>query len=474
MSSWADLGLCDALVTSLKALGWDSPKDIQSRAIPVVVQSRKDVIGAAKTGSGKTGAFTLPMINDLLSMPTSKRARFHSLIISPTRDLAKQIHEEVKKFVAHLPTEDDRAINSMMVTGGTFDTRMRTQLMGTKPIHILVATPGRLRDILEGGFAGYFGGLRYFVLDEADRLLKMDFQETMGVITGHLNKGRKFAVKTTKEDQTQPDPTRRISMMFSATMDAANRGGMMRTLRKAIIDQNWNESVDVDARSMPEMLSQYMAPVLGRPHLKDLAMIHFINDVKSNQKNASKQIIFANTKVQVDRLARLINTFFGVEPPALKEAPSTPAAPRAAGLHGDLRQECRNSVIRHFQAGTATVLVCTDVAGRGFDAPGVTQVINYDLPPDHDAYVHRAGRTARNGAEGRAVTLITKDDLQRFLQIEAKIGVEMGKLNCPETPDGEWAGRFKEACAAGDEVSRDARDAMERLRKQGGRRVKRL
>ncbi|OAA53961.1 ATP-dependent RNA helicase [Niveomyces insectorum RCEF 264] len=362
-TTFKELGLVDTLCEICTALGYAAPTPIQAQAIPVVLQNR-DVIGTAETGSGKTMAFALPMLQALLEQP---RPLF-GLVLAPTRELAVQIGQTFEAFSA-------LALRCAVVVGG-MDMVAQTLALGKRP-HVIVATPGRLLDHLEKtkGFA--LRQLRYLVIDEADRLLDMDFGPILEKILKHL-----------------PREQRR-TLLFSATMSS-----QVESLQRASLRDPIRVSIASGDHQTVATLKQSM--IFLPPARKDVCLVYLVNEFYGQFI-----VVFTRTIYEAQRLAILLRALgFGAIP-----------------LHGRLSQSSRLSALNKIKAGSRDILIATDVAARGLDIPRIGIVVNYDVPQDSKTYVHRVGRTARAGKSGHAMTLVTQYDHNHFLAIEASIGM---------------------------------------------------
>ena len=363
--SFYSLGLAPALLNAIAEIGYQEPTAIQSAAIPPILRGA-DVLGAAQTGAGKTAAFALPLLQGLLDKRGGPR-KLHGLVLVPTRELATQVGEAIRQLVSHLPT----TIKVSIVFGGvSINPQMMALRGGT---HIVVATPGRLLDLVEHN-AVDISQTSMLVLDEADRLLDMGFSEELNRILALL-------------------PKQRQNLFFSATFPPA-----VTTLANGLL----RDPVKV------EVLSQEA----GKPAITQRAIEV---DVPSRTmllrhliiQNQWKQVlVFVATKYAAEHVAYKLDRN-GV---------------RAGAFHGDFSQGARSEVLEDFKAGKLKVLVATDVAARGIDIVGLPVVVNYDLPRSAVDYTHRIGRTGRAGESGVAVSFITADTEQHFRLIEKRQG----------------------------------------------------
>jgi ATP-dependent RNA helicase DDX47/RRP3 len=333
--TFRELGIVETLCDACQRIGYKVPTSIQSQAIPLALQGH-DIIGLAETGSGKTAAFVLPILQALLSSPQS----FHTLILAPTRELAQQIAHVVEALGSVI------AVKCVLLIGGV---DMMTQAIGLgKKPHILVATPGRLLDHLENTKGFSLRYLKYLVLDEADRLLDLDFGPVIDKIL-----------------KTFP---KRITFLFSATLS-----GNVESLQRTCLSDPVRVSTSSDRQTVSTLLQSYMFV----PHKqKHGHLVHFLNE-----RAGQTTIIFTRTVNGTQRLSYLLRALgFSAIP-----------------MHSQLTQSMRLGALNKFRSGSRDTLVATDVAARGLDVPSVDVVVNFDLPGDSATYVHRVGRTARAG-----------------------------------------------------------------------------
>lgn len=393
--TFKDLGIVDSLCEACAALNYKFPTPIQVESIPLALQNR-DLIALAETGSGKTAAFALPILQALLEKPQP----LFGLVLAPTRELATQIGQAFEALGSLIN------LRCAVVIGG-LDMVSQAIALGKKP-HIVVATPGRLLDHLEKTKGFSLRTLKYVVMDEADRLLDMDF----GPI---LEKILKFL------------PRERRTYLFSATMSSK-----VESLQRACLRDPLRVSVSTKYQTVSTLLQNY----LFIPHAhKDTYLVYLINEFAG--KTA---IVFTRTVYETQRIAILLRTLgFGAIP-----------------LHGQLSQSNRLGALNKFKAGSRSVLVATDVAARGLDIPSVDLVVNYDLPQDSKTYVHRVGRTARAGKSGRAVTLVTQYDIEIWLRIEAALGKKLAEYPAEKDEVMVFRTRVEEA-------QRHARNEMKKV-----------
>jgi superfamily II DNA/RNA helicase len=363
---FSKLGLSDKVLAAVKAAGYPTPTPIQEQAIPHVL-ARRDVLGIAQTGTGKTAAFTLPM----LTMLETGRARARmprTLILEPTRELAAQVEESFVKYGA------GQKLNVALLIGGvSFDDQ---DFKLTRGVDVLIATPGRLLDHFERGRL-LLSGVELLVIDEADRMLDMGFIPDIERICKLV-------------------PFTRQTLFFTATMPPEIR---------RITDQFLHNPVRVEVAKPATTVAtttQLLAKTGREPHQKRETLRSLIRSVEGF-KNA---IVFCNRKREVAQLHRsLVSHGFS-----------------AVALHGDMDQTARMAALDRFRRGEVALLVASDVAARGLDIPDVSHVLNFDVPHHPDDYVHRIGRTGRAGRSGTAITIVTPADHRALAAIERLIG----------------------------------------------------
>jgi ATP-dependent RNA helicase DeaD len=360
--TFKDFNLKEELLRRLEEIGFEKPSPIQEKAIPVILQGR-DVVAQAQTGTGKTAAFGLPILS---KMDKNQKA----LVITPTRELAIQVSEEIYRFGKYL------GIHTATVYGGSSYNRQINQI---KTSQFIVATPGRLLDLLKSGRIDI--APEYVILDEADEMLDMGFLDDIKEIF-------KFV------------PSDRQTLLFSATMPEP-----IKALAKQILKDP--EFITITKKQVTNENIKEFFYVIDEYERKD-ALIRLID-----YKNPSKAIVFCRTKKDVDDIAEFLRG----------------AGLNAKGLHGDMDQRKREEVIRAFKRDNLDILVATDVAARGLDVNNVTHVFNYHLPLDVDSYVHRIGRTGRAGKEGMAISLVTPHEFRALSKIQ-----KIAKLTLKEIP----------------------------------------
>ncbi|MBS4749498.1 DEAD/DEAH box helicase [Granulicatella sp. zg-ZJ] len=389
---FSELGLSDILLKSIKNMGFEEATPIQEQTIPLAL-SGADVIGQAQTGTGKTASFGLPMLEKI---DTSHRV-IQGLVIAPTRELAIQTQEELFRL------SKDKRVRVNVVYGGSDIGRQIKQLKDVP--HILVGTPGRLLDHIKRKTIS-LSHIETLVLDEADEMLNMGFLEDI-------------------ESIIQLTPETRQTLLFSATMpEAIKRIGV--TFMKS------PEHVRIKTKEMTaNLIDQYFVKCKENEKFDIMTRLF---DVQSPELT----IIFGRTKRRVDELAS------GLEARGYK----------AEGIHGDLSQQKRMSVLRAFKSGKLDILVATDVAARGLDISGVTHVYNYDVPQDPESYVHRIGRTGRAGKEGMSVTLVTPHEMDYLRTIEDLTRKRMTPLR-PPTSQEAFEGQLRVALDQVDQMISD-------------------
>jgi superfamily II DNA/RNA helicase len=357
--SFSDLGLSDALLRAVADSGYDTPTPIQRQAIPSVLMG-KDIIAIAQTGTGKTASFVLPMI-DILAEGRSRALMPRSLILEPTRELAQQVAENFEKY------GKNHKLSMALLIGGV---SMGDQLAALeKGVDVLIATPGRLMDLFARGKI-LLSGCAMLVIDEADRMLDMGFIPDIETICSKLPKAR----QTLLFSATMPPPIKKLADQF---MDSP-------------------KSIEVArAASTNTNITQWIVETPGRDKRELLRSILKAEDVKT-------AIIFCNKKTTVRELCD-----------SLKRARLP-----VGQIHGDMEQADRIRELDRFKSGAITILVASDVAARGLDIPGVSHVVNYDMPWHPDDYVHRIGRTGRAGRTGTAYSFATPDDAENLANIE--------------------------------------------------------
>ncbi|CAB3705911.1 DEAD/DEAH box helicase [Achromobacter pestifer] len=416
--TFADFGLHPLLLQSIAETGYTTPTPIQAQAIPVVVDGR-DVMGAAQTGTGKTAAFTLPILHRLMPLANTSaspaRHPVRALILTPTRELADQVYESVKRYSKQTP------LRSAVVFGGVDIGPQKEALR--RGCEVLVATPGRLLDHVEQKNVN-LSQVGILVLDEADRMLDMGFLPDLERIIRLL-------------------PTQRQGLLFSATFS-----NEIRKLGRSYLNQP--VEIEVAARNATATTITQIAYKMSSD-AKRAAVVHLVKS-----RGLKQVIVFSNTKIGTARLARELERD-GV---------------KAESIHGDKTQADRMKALEAFKAGELEVLVATDVAARGLDVAGVPCVINYDLPYNAEDYVHRIGRTGRAGASGEAIALFTADEERFLLDIEKLIKREVprGTLDLPADAVARSHRRSDERSGSSSREGRESRDGARESRGDRGSR----
>ncbi|MBN8417661.1 MAG: DEAD/DEAH box helicase [Verrucomicrobia bacterium] len=360
--SFKALGLDPNILTAIEEAGYTEPTPIQAAAIPVVIQGG-DVIGIAQTGTGKTAAFTLPILTRLTSnpVPQGQRRRTRVLVLAPTRELVAQIEENVLAYARHLP------LKIAKIYGGVGEKPQKDALRAGSDI--VIACPGRLLDLMEQRCAD-FSQLEYLVLDEADRMLDMGFLPDIRRVISQL-------------------PKKRQTLMFSATLSKE-----IETLTHEF--QRGPKIVQIGKRANPaETVTQLVYEV--HKHLKMPLLSHLLKDEKMQMV-----LVFSRTKHGADKIAKKLEST-GV---------------KCATLHANRSQNQRLRALDDFKTGTVRVLVATDIAARGIDVDGISHVVNFDFPHIVEDYVHRIGRTGRAQAIGDAISFVSPDELPDVRKLE--------------------------------------------------------
>lgn len=362
MRTFEELGIMPEVMKGIQELGFDTPMPIQEQVIPVLLETEGDLIGLAQTGTGKTAAFGLPIIQQVDAVKTTPQA----LILAPTRELCLQIVGDLKNFAKYLPD-----IQIVAVYGGADIERQRKALK--KGAHIIVATPGRMNDLLNKRKAVHFDDVRTVVLDEADEMLDMGFKEELDAIL----------------EQTPPSKN---TLLFSATMPAE----VLRISKNYM--RNPREIAVGPRNAGAENVEHFCYPV----HSKDryLALKRIV-DIHPEIYG----IIFCRTRQETKDIAeKLMQDGYNAD-----------------ALHGDLSQAQRETVMHKFRIKHLQMLVATDVAARGLDVKDITHIVNYNLPDENDVYIHRSGRTGRAGQEGISIAIVNLKEKYKIKHIEAKL-----------------------------------------------------
>ena len=367
-----DLGLKKEILQSVKDAGFTIPSPIQAAAIPFILAGR-DIVGQAHTGTGKTAAFGLPALNNI-----DVRNGVGILVITPTRELATQVSDELFKYGRNIGAK------TVTVYGGSSYNRQIDLI--ERGASVVVATPGRLLDILKKNLIKDFAP-SVVVLDEADEMLDMGFLDDINEIFSYL-------------------PSNRQTLLFSATMPKP-----IKLLAERILDNPEFISITKGETTNSDINQEYY--VIEESE-RDDAIIRLMDSEKSK-----KSIVFCRTKSEVDRLSNVLSS----------------AGYLANGLHGDMEQRQRETVIKGFKNNSVKVLVATDVAARGIHVDNISHVFNYHIPFDPESYVHRIGRTGRAGTKGKAITLLTPLEFKELQKIKVKVGTTMTHAFVPSKND---------------------------------------
>ena len=364
---FSDLGINQELQKGLSDLKIFTPTEIQEQIIPVLLDKTADVVGLAKTGTGKTAAFGL----SLLQLIDTKNKEVQAVILAPTRELGQQIASNLTSFAKYAP-----AISIASICGGI---PIKPQIERLKEdTHIIVATPGRLADLVKKQ-AVNLKNISYFILDEADEMVSA------------LKEGLDAIIKEI--------PKKRRTLLFTATMSGAIKQLINNYMAKEILQ------IEVNMKSLGHegIDHQY---VVVEPIEKLEVLLHFLNS-----KAGKRGIIFCKTKAAVNKLAKklAINKF------------------SSGAIHGSLTQGIRDRIMNQFREGHINILVATDLAARGIDVKDLSYVVNYHLPDTYDAYVHRSGRTARAGAKGLSLTILQKEEVVDVADFEKELGISFSR-----------------------------------------------
>lgn len=375
MITFDALGIEEGLLHSIQALGFTQPTPIQEKAIPVLLQGTKDFIGLAQTGTGKTAAFGLPLLQLI-----NKQDRFpQALIICPTRELCLQISNDLDKF----KNKADRMQVTAVYGGASIGLQIKDLKKGT---HIVVATPGRLIDLIERK-AINLENIHYVVLDEADEMLNMGFRDDIEFIL-------------------QNTPNRQSTWLFSATMPTE-----VKQVSKRYMQQPFEVTIGKVNAANANIDHQYYVT----SHVNRYETLKRIIDFNPGMYG----IVFTRTKADAQEITEtLVREGYDIE-----------------AIHGDLTQQQRDKVMGRFREKSIQFLIATDVAARGIDVKGITHVINYELPDDPEVYTHRSGRTGRAGHSGVSVSIVTPKEVYRLRQIEKMLNNRFHKVDIPAGKD---------------------------------------
>jgi len=369
-----ELPLCDAVLDGLQAMNFTEMTPVQEQAIPVILQKR-DLIACAQTGTGKTAAYILPLLNNLQTTPHTDDA-VNAIIMSPTRELAQQIDQQMEGFSYFVPT------SSVAVYGGNDSRAWDVQRNGLqKGADVVIATPGRLISHLNLSEID-LSHVRYFILDEADRMLDMGFFDDIMQIVNRL-------------------PKERQTIMFSATMPPK-----IRQLAKTILQ---------DPVEVKIAISRPPESIMQTAYICEEAQKNGIIRNLFAEKSPEKVILFSGSKLKVKEITKTLRKM-GLS---------------VGEMHSDLDQAQRDSIMHEFRNNRVNMLIATDIVARGIDIDDITLVINYDVPWEVEDYVHRIGRTARAGENGMSITLVAPEEQYRFKQIEDFLEKDIFKIPLP-------------------------------------------
>jgi len=373
--NFEDFNFHKEILEGILSMGFEKPTPVQEQAIPVIQQG-KDLIACAQTGTGKTAAFVIPILNKLASLPV-KLNYINTLVIVPTRELALQIDQQVEGFAYYSPA------GSIAVYGGNDSGNWDRQRAAIESgVDFLIATPGRLMQHIQMGYVA-LDRIEHLILDEADRMLDMGFYEDIMAIVEKL-------------------PKKRQTLLFSATMP-----DNIRKLSKIILNDPVEISLSISKPAENILQAAYF--------VEDNQKLSLLTSLVEGKSNIQSALVFASTKVEVR----------DIEKKLLKDKAS------ARAIHSDLDQHAREDVLREFKSRKFQILVATDIISRGIDIEDIDLVVNYDVPRDPEDYVHRIGRTARAQSDGVALTFINRKQRKSFDKIEHFLGTKIYKIPLP-------------------------------------------
>ena len=373
--TFKELGLEDQILEAIGYMGFVTATPVQEQAMPHIMEGR-DILACAQTGTGKTAAFILPILNNLAKNPVDY---IDTVVVAPTRELAQQIDKEIQAFSYFAGVESFAVYGG----GGAEDFEKQKRAL-TKGANIIVATPGKLISHLNMGYVK-FEKVNHFILDEADRMLDMGFFDDIMKIASYIPDGRQ-------------------TLLFSATMPPK-----IRKLAKEILKP--------DPAEVSISISNPAAGVLQAAYLAyDSQKAQLIRGLIKDKPSYTSILVFTSTKRKVNEIVRALNR----------------SDYKVQAVSSDLEQKDREDAVRRFRSGETRVIVATDVLSRGIDIKGINLVINYDVPNDAEDYVHRIGRTARADSTGVAITVINPDDMYKFAKIEKLIEREVPKIPLPK------------------------------------------
>lgn len=368
---FSDLGISAPILKALTELNIVTPTEIQQKTIPLILANNTDVVGLAKTGTGKTAAFGLP----LLQLINPELPRVQAVILVPTRELGHQIFKNLEDFSKYLPEV------SIAATCGGIPIKPQIERL-TQPTHIVVATPGRLIDLIQRK-AINLKETQYLILDEADEMVSI-LKESLDEIVAEL-------------------PKKHTTLLFSATLPGTIKQLIQNYLSKNVVQV----SANMETIGNQGINHEY---IVVDPIEKLDVLMHFLNS-----RDGERGIIFCKTKAAVNKLAKnlAINRF------------------SSGALHGSLSQGIRDRIMEQFREGHINILVATDLAARGIDVKEISYVVNYHLPDAYEAYVHRSGRTARAGAKGLSLTVLQPEEVAEIADFEKELGIKFTEFKKP-------------------------------------------
>lgn len=369
--TFSEFGFSADIIKGIEELGFSVPTEIQEKAIPVLLDKKEDFVGLAKTGTGKTAAFGLP----LLQLIDTNSTDIQAIILVPTRELGHQIFDNLTAFAKFLPNV------SIAAACGGIPIKPQIERL-SQGAHIVVATPGRLIDLIKRQAAA-IKNCKFLILDEADEMMTA-LKEGLDEIVNELPKNRR-------------------TWLFSATMPGPMKQLVQQYMSKNIIQV----SADM-ATSGNQGIDHYY--IVVEPEEKLDVLMHFLNS-----KEGQRGIIFCKTKAAVNKLAKnlAINRF------------------SSGALHGSLTQPIRDRIMEQFREGHISILVATDLAARGIDVKEIAYVVNYHLPDTYETYVHRSGRTARAGAKGLSLTVLQPEEVSEMADFEKELGIKFSEFKKP-------------------------------------------
>jgi superfamily II DNA/RNA helicase len=370
-----ELPLCESVLEGLRAMNFQEATPVQAETIPVIL-AKRDVIACAQTGTGKTAAFILPLLHNLQSEPHAEHA-VNAIFMAPTRELAQQIDQQMEGFSYFSP------FSSVAVYGGNDAQAWDVQRRGLqKGADVVIATPGRLLSHINL-YEIDFSQVKYFILDEADRMLDMGFFEDIMQVVNRLPKDRQ-------------------TIMFSATMPPK-----IRQLAKTILNNPAEVKIAISRPPESIMQTAYICHEFQKPNI----VKHLFSSEEPN-----KVILFSGSKLKVKEITKTLR-HMGL---------------KVDEMHSDLDQSQREKVMHEFKNSRVNILVATDIVSRGIDIDDISLVINYDVPHDAEDYVHRIGRTARASAKGMSITFVSEEEQYKFKQIEQFLEKDIYKIPMPE------------------------------------------